>query len=65
MFFKSYQRSLGVSCTELSADWAAQRIKGLSLRSAVRDMLPPLPSADAKEVIKTLIQEFRYPSATG
>ena len=33
MFFKSYTEKVwGISCDEISADWAAQRIKGLSLR---------------------------------
>src|SRR6202041_2912769 len=36
IFFKSYTEKVwGISCDEISADWAAQRIKGLSLREAV------------------------------
>ena len=49
-------------CSEISADWAAQRIKGLSLTSAVLAALRPtrkLKPGDA--VVKTLIGAFRYP----
>ncbi len=62
IFFKTYTEKVwGMSCTEISADWAAQRIKGLSLGSAIANALLPKrkPSRDA--VIKTLIDSFRYP----
>jgi protoporphyrinogen oxidase len=37
MFFKTYTEKVwGISCNEISADWASQRIKGLSLFSALR-----------------------------
>ena len=63
IFFKTYTEKVwGMSCKELSADWAAQRIKGLSLASAIRNALFPPPSSSAKgQVIKTLIHSFRYP----
>jgi protoporphyrinogen oxidase len=48
-----------MSCKEISADWAAQRIKGLSLSAAVANAL--LPKRKSKKVIKTLIESFRYP----
>jgi protoporphyrinogen oxidase len=52
----------GMSCREISADWAAQRIKGLSLGSAIRNALfPQRESRDKSKVIKTLINSFRYP----
>ena len=56
-FFKTYTEKVwGISCSELRAEWAAQRIKGLSLKTALLSMfLKP------KETIKTLIQEFDYP----
>ena len=62
-FFKTYTEKVwGVSCTEISADWAAQRIKGLSLASAVRNaLLPRRAGAHPKTQIKTLIDSFRYP----
>jgi protoporphyrinogen oxidase len=57
-FFKSYTEKVwGIPCSELKADWAAQRIKDLSLRTAVTSMfLKPGNN------ITTLIDEFRYPS---
>ena len=36
IFFKTYTEKVwGIPCTEISADWAAQRIQGLSLAAAV------------------------------
>ena len=56
-FFESYTEKVwGISCSELSADWAAQRIKGLSLKTAV---LTALGKKDRG--IKTLIESFKYP----
>jgi len=58
IFFKSYTEKVwGISCAELSADWAAQRIKGLSVSSILRKALLPQRGA----VVKTLVEEFRYP----
>src|SRR5437879_11541384 len=52
-----------MSCKEISADWAAQRIRGLSLGSAIKNALLPHRSSngDRTKVIKTLINSFRYP----
>ena len=63
IFFKTYTEKVwGMSCREISADWAAQRIKGLSLRSAIQHALAPRPKTqDRTKVIKTLIDSFRYP----
>lgn len=57
MFFKSYTEKVwGISTKELSAEWATQRIKGLSLSGAVKNaMFKP------KEKAKSLIEEFMYP----
>jgi protoporphyrinogen oxidase len=56
-FFESYTEKVwGISCSELSADWAAQRIKGLSLKTAV---LTALGKKD--KGIKSLIDSFKYP----
>ena len=62
-FFKSYTEKVwGMSCKEISADWAAQRIKGLSLASAIKDALLPKQTAKNRtQVVKTLIDTFRYP----
>ncbi|MGL4424601.1 MAG: NAD(P)-binding protein, partial [Gemmataceae bacterium] len=70
IFFKTYTEKVwGMSCKDISADWAAQRIKGLSLWTAIYNALKagkkkPTPTADSgdrKQVIKTLIDSFRYP----
>lgn len=56
-FFESYTEKVwGISCSELSAEWAAQRIRGLSLKTAVLNMLRP-----PGQTIKTLIESFQYP----
>ncbi len=63
IFFKTYTEKVwGMSCKEISADWAAQRIKGLSLGSAIKNALLPQSSAKNRDdVVKTLIDTFRYP----
>jgi protoporphyrinogen oxidase len=59
-FFKTYTEKVwGISCTEISADWAAQRIRGLSVSAMLKGALFPSYFQDAP---KTLIQEFDYPS---
>lgn len=59
IFFKTYTEKVwGIPCTDISAEWAAQRIKGLSLSATV------LNAAFKKRgtgKIKTLIEEFDYP----
>src|SRR5712671_3963195 len=62
-FFKSYTEKVwGMSCKDISADWAAQRIKGLSLGSAIKNaLMPQRQSKDKTKVIKTLINSFKYP----
>src|SRR5687767_13001049 len=56
IFFKTYTEKVwGMSCKEISADWAAQRIKGLSLGTAIRNALfPTSKPKDRSAVIKTL-----------
>jgi protoporphyrinogen oxidase len=51
----------GIPCTEISADWAVQRIKNLSLREAVRNALFGARQATDGQVITTLIDQFHYP----
>jgi protoporphyrinogen oxidase len=63
IFFKTYTEKVwGIPCKEISADWAAQRIKGLSLSSAIINALFPSKKRSKNEVIKTLIDSFKYPS---
>jgi len=60
IFFKTYTEKVwGVPCSEISADWAAQRIKNLSLREALLNAF--LGNGSNGKVITTLIDEFRYP----
>jgi protoporphyrinogen oxidase len=65
IFFKTYTEKVwGMSCDEISADWAAQRIKGLDLRVAVMNALTRSFRRKPKagdDVVKTLIETFQYP----
>jgi protoporphyrinogen oxidase len=62
IFFRTYTEKVwGLSCTEISADWAEQRIKGLSLTEVFRHALLPRKHHGGA-VVKTLIDHFRYPS---
>ncbi len=66
-FFKSYTEKVwGVPCKEISAEWGAQRIKGLSITKALLHMLRSLkPKQRAglaqKSVETSLIDRFMYP----
>jgi protoporphyrinogen oxidase len=55
-FFKTYTEKVwGIPCSVIRADWAAQRIRGLSLVGAVTNALFGARNA------KSLINEFHYP----
>lgn len=57
IFFKAYTEKVwGIPCSELRAEWAAQRIKDLSLRTALLHMF-----VRPRKAIRTLIEEFDYP----
>jgi protoporphyrinogen oxidase len=59
MFFKTYTEKVwGIPCSEIGADWAAQRIKGLSLAEVAKNAIFGQRKG---RVIKTLIDEFKYP----
>ena len=59
IFFKTYTEKVwGINASEIGADWAAQRIKNLSLFKAIINSLK-LNKSD--EIITTLIDEFKYP----
>jgi protoporphyrinogen oxidase len=61
-FFKTYTEKVwGIPCNEIAADWAAQRIRGLSLLTAVRNALIGNQAEHKGEVIKTLVDSFDYP----
>ncbi|MDO8736625.1 MAG: NAD(P)/FAD-dependent oxidoreductase [Thermoleophilia bacterium] len=58
LFFKNYTEKVwGIDCSQIEAEWAAQRIKGLSLRVAVKDAI--FPQKNRK--VATLIDKFLYP----
>jgi protoporphyrinogen oxidase len=63
IFFKTYTEKVwGISTKELSADWAAQRIKSLDLWLVLRSaLLPRRRPSHRGEVVTTLIDKFRYP----
>jgi protoporphyrinogen oxidase len=59
MFFKTYTEKVwGVPAEEIQADWAAQRIKDLSLFKAVVNAITPKRN---QKDITSLIEEFEYP----
>jgi protoporphyrinogen oxidase len=61
-FFETYTEKVwGIPCRTISAQWAAQRIKGLSLTTAVVNMLFPKRNKRSGDTVKTLIDEFEYP----
>jgi len=68
IFFKTYTEKVwGMSCDEISADWASQRIKGLDLGVAVMNGLKRAlkrkggTKSGSGPVVKTLIESFQYP----
>lgn len=64
MFFEGYTEKLwGRNPKEISADWGAQRVKGLSIRAVIKDMFAKLyrRGGYTKEVETSLIEEFWYP----
>ncbi len=67
IFFKTYTEKVwGMKCRDISADWAAQRIRGLSLSRAIWNALIPTSPAKLKPAnrpnqITSLIDSFRYP----
>lgn len=66
IFFETYTEKVwGMKCREISADWAAQRIKGLSLGGAIRSAMKPkwVTRLEGRGNVKakTLIESFRYP----
>ncbi len=65
-FFKSYTEKVwGVPCNQISAEWGAQRVKGLSITKAVVHFLKKLGGGEKslrqKNVETSLIEKFLYP----
>lgn len=63
MFFEKYTEKLwGRHPSQISADWGAQRVKGLSIKAVIKDMFSKIFGKKNKEKIETsLIEEFWYP----
>lgn len=56
-FFKSYTEKVwGIPCSELNAEWAAQRIKNLSLKNVITNLF-----FKPKQQIRSFVDEFHYP----
>lgn len=63
MFFEGYTEKLwGRHPREISADWGAQRVKGLSISAVIKDVFKKLiPGGRNTNVETSLIEEYRYP----
>jgi protoporphyrinogen oxidase len=66
LFFKSYTEKVwGVPCEQISAEWGAQRIKGLSITQTLRHLLKKLTKKSSdlrqKDTETSLIEQFLYP----
>ncbi|MBO4303781.1 MAG: NAD(P)/FAD-dependent oxidoreductase [Lentisphaeria bacterium] len=62
MFFERYTEKLwGRHPREISADWGAQRVKGLSILAVLKDIFGKMLPGTRKKVETSLIEEFRYP----
>jgi protoporphyrinogen oxidase len=57
LYFRDYTEKVwGIKCNEISAEWASQRIKGMSLTEAVKNAI-----FKKKDGPKTLVDQFMYP----
>src|SRR5256712_731483 len=64
IFFKTYTEKVwGIPTSELSADWAGQRIRGLNLVEVIRNAVLPAAwrGGGERAIVKTLVDSFRYP----
>ena len=62
MFFEKYTKKLwGRHPKQISADWGAQRVKGLSIKAVIKDMFSKVFKKNNKEKETSLIEEFWYP----
>lgn len=62
MFFEDYTEKLwGVHPSKISPDWGAQRVKGLSLKKAIADILAKAINKNHKSKETSLIEQFSYP----
>ena len=62
MFFEDYTEKLwGVHPSKISADWGAQRVKGLSISKAIGQALKKAFHIHSKKTETSLIEQFKYP----
>ena len=62
MFFEGYTEKLwGRHPKYISADWGSQRVKGLSIRAVIADMLQKIFGSGKGKVETSLIEEYIYP----
>ena len=62
LFFEGYTEKVwGVHPSKLGADWGSQRVKGLSVKAVLKDMLRKASGRKGGEVETSLIEQFIYP----
>jgi protoporphyrinogen oxidase len=62
IFFKSYTEKVwGMPCAAIGAEWAAQRIRGMSFRSVVLHALGLRGRHGEQDAIKSFVERFNYP----
>lgn len=62
MFFEGYTEKLwGRHPRDISADWGSQRVKGLSIKAVLKDMMLKILPIKQKKVETSLIEQFIYP----
>lgn len=61
-FFEKYTHKVwGIECRYISADWGAQRVKGLNISKAIIHSFHELTNINEKNVETSLIEQFLYP----
>ena len=62
MFFENYTKNLwGRHPSEISPEWGAQRVKGLSISAILKDILGKIFRKNSRKVETSLIESFKYP----
>ena len=62
MFFENYTENLwGRHPSEISPEWGAQRVKGLSIAAVLKDIFGKIFNKKNRKVETSLIEEFAYP----
>lgn len=62
MFFENYTENLwGRHPRDISPEWGAQRVRGLSVAAVFRDVMGKRFKRNGRKVETSLIEEFKYP----